>query len=149
MMADHETRTLDEIPPPSAFSALLGIEFALCTPEEVVCSLVVTEAMGNRNGVLHGGALMALADTAASTASFINSPAGVSNTTIETKTNFIRPVLVGETLTARCVPVHVGRFTIVLQVTTTRPEGKVAAVTLQTQMLLSSEHRRDEEKHRR
>ena len=145
-MSYRQTRALDEMPSPSAFSVLLGIKVAVCTPEEVVCSLIVTDDMGNRNGVLHGGALMALADTAAGTASFINSPAGVSNTTIETKTNFIRPVRVGETLTARCVPVHVGRSTIVLQVTMTRPEGEVAAVTLQTHMLLCSEHRRDEEK---
>ena len=50
-MAARPTRSLEEMPPPSAFAALLGIEVETCTPEEVVCSMLVTEAMGNRNGV--------------------------------------------------------------------------------------------------
>ena len=111
-------------------------EVETCTPEEVVCSMLVTEAMGNRNGVLHGGALMAIADTAAGTSAFINSPAEVSNTTVEAKTNFIRPVRVGDRLTARCVPVHVGRMTLVLQVTLTRGDGKVVGSTSQTHLFL-------------
>lgn len=99
--------------------------------------MLVTEDMGNRNGVLHGGALMTLADAAAGSASFINSPADISNTTVEAKTNFIRPVAVGDTVTARCVPVHVGRATLVLQVTMTRGDGKIVGVTSQTHMFLN------------
>nr|WP_256500452.1 PaaI family thioesterase [Limimaricola litoreus] len=124
------------MPPQSAFSALLGIEIATCTPEEVVCRMRVTEAMGNRNGVLHGGALMTLADTAAGTSAFINSPAEISNTTVEAKTNFIRPIKVGDTVIARCVPVHVGRTTVVLQVTLTRDDGKIVGSTSQTHLFL-------------
>lgn len=135
-MAGHRTRSAEEMPPQSPFSLLLGIEIETCTPEEVVCRMRVTEAMGNRNGVLHGGALMTLADTAAGSAAFINSPAEISNTTVEAKTNFIRPVKVGDTLTARCVPVHVGRMTLVLQVTLTRGDGKVVGTTSQTHLFL-------------
>ncbi len=135
-MATHVPRGIDEMPPQSAFSVLLGIEIVTCTPEEVVCRMRVTEAMGNRNGVLHGGAMMTLADTAAGTASFINSPAEISNTTVEAKTNFIRPVKIGDTVTARCAPVHVGRTTVVLQVTLTRGDGKIVGSTSQTHLFL-------------
>nr|WP_208979259.1 PaaI family thioesterase [Pseudovibrio axinellae] len=122
------------MPPQSAFTKLLGIENSVCTSEEVVCHMTVTPQMANRNGVLHGGALMTLADTAAGTASFINSPAEISNTTVEAKTNFLRPVKVGDVLTARCVPVHIGRTTNVLQVTLTRGDGKTVGVTTQTHL---------------
>lgn len=135
-MAERKTRTLEEMPPQSAFTRVLGIEIPVCTPQEVVCHMTVTPEMANRNGVLHGGALMTLADTAAGTASFINSPAEISNTTVEAKTNFIRPVEVGDVLTARCVPVHIGRATNVLQVTLTRSDGKTVAVTTQTHLFL-------------
>ncbi|SNT76631.1 PaaI family thioesterase [Paracoccus seriniphilus] len=135
-MASHRTRSLAEMPPQSKFSALLGIEIVTCTPEEVVCTMTVTEDMSNRNGVLHGGALMTLSDTAAGTATFISSPAEISNTTVEAKTNFIRPVRLGDTVTARCEPLHVGRATSVLQVTMTRGDGKVVGVTTQTHMFL-------------
>lgn len=135
-MAAHVPRSLSEMPPQSRFSVLLGIEIVTCTPQEVVCTMTVTEEMSNRNGVLHGGALMTLSDTAAGTASFISSPAVMSNTTVEAKTNFIRPVKLGDTVTARCEPVHVGRATAVLQVTMTRGDGKVVGVTTQTHLFL-------------
>ncbi len=135
-MSERKTRSLEEMPPVSKFAALLDIEFERMTPEEVVCSMPVTEAMANRNGVLHGGALMSLADTAAGTTAFINSAPEISNTTVEAKTNFLRPVKVGDRLSARCVPVHVGSTTLVLQVTLTRGDGKVAGVTTQTHLFL-------------
>nr|WP_321507082.1 PaaI family thioesterase [uncultured Celeribacter sp.] len=135
-MSGAKSRALEEMPPQSRFSELLGIEILTCTPAEVICRMEVTEAMANRNGVLHGGALMTLSDTAAGTSAFINSVADMSNTTVEAKTNFIRPVRVGDVLTACCVPTHVGRTTQVLQVTMTRGDGKVAGVTTQTHLLL-------------
>lgn len=135
-MSDRETRSTEDMPPQSPFSLLLGIEIAICQPEEVIRHMTVTEAMANRNGVLHGGALMTLADTAAGTSAFINSPAEITNTTVEAKTNFIRPVKIGDTVTARCVPVHVGRATLVLQVTLTRGDGKTVGATSQTHLFL-------------
>ncbi|WP_174803076.1 PaaI family thioesterase [Martelella limonii] len=135
-MAAANYRSLDEMPPRSTFSLLMGIEIVTCTPEEVVCTMTATEAMSNRNGVLHGGALMTLADTAAGTAAFICSPANITNTTIEAKTNFIRAVKLGETVTARCAPVHVGRTTAVLEVTMTRDDGKVVGIATQTHLYL-------------
>lgn len=135
-MSDRETRSTEDMPPQSPFSLLLGIEIAICQPEEVIRHMTVTEAMANRNGVLHGGALITLADTAAGTSAFINSPAEITNTTVEAKTNFIRPVKIGDTVTARCVPVHVGRATLVLQVTLTRGDGKTVGATSQTHLFL-------------
>lgn len=135
-MAAWAPRSLADMPPRSNFATLLGIEVVTCTPEEVVCRMVVTEAMSNRNGVLHGGALMTLSDTVAGSAAFISSPAQITNTTIEAKTNFIRPVKLGDTVTARCTPVHVGRATSVLQITMTRGDGKVVGITTQTHLFL-------------
>ncbi|TRW94603.1 PaaI family thioesterase [Paracoccus sp. M683] len=135
-MTAHGPRDLADMPPQSRFSVLLGIEIVTCTPAEVVCTMTVTEDMANRNGVLHGGALMTLSDTAAGTASFISSPAEISNTTVEAKTNFIRPVKLGDIVTARCEPLHVGRATSVLQVTMTRGDGKIVGVTTQTHLFL-------------
>ena len=135
-MTRAPNRTLQDMPPQSSFAGLLGIEIVSVTPDEVVCRMKVTPQMANRNGVLHGGALMTLADNAAGSAAFINSPADRTNTTVEAKTNFIRAVKDGDTLTARCVPLHAGRTTSVLQVTMTRQDGKIAAVTTQTHLVL-------------
>jgi len=130
------TRSLAEMPPQSNFARHMGIEILSVAPEEVLCRMAVTAEMANRNGVLQGGALMSLSDHAAGTTAFINSPADITNTTIEAKTNFMRAVKVGDSLTARCVPLHRGRTTVVLQVTMTRGDGKVAAVTTQTHLYL-------------
>ena len=136
-MTVNETHGAGHVPEQSAFSLLLGIEITTCTREEVICHMLVTKEMANRNGVLHGGAMMTLADNTAGTAAFVNCPAGFTNTTIEAKTNFIRMVKVGDTVTARCEPFHVGRTTLVLQVTLTRGDGKVVATTTQTHMFLA------------
>ncbi|EPX77104.1 PaaI family thioesterase [Litoreibacter arenae] len=136
-MSDGDTpRRLDQMPEQSNFSALAGIEIVSATPDCVVCTMEVTDALSNRNGALHGGAMMTLADNAAGTSAFINIPADKSNTTIESKTNFLRGVSVGDTVTARCEPLHLGRTLIVFQITMTRSDGKTAAVTTQTHMIL-------------
>ena len=124
------------MPPQSPFSLLLGIEIETCAPEEVVCRMRITDAMANRNGVLHGGALMTLADVAAGSSAFINSPVGVTNATVTAKTDFIRPVKVGDTVTARCEPVHIGRITLVLQVGLTRGDGRIVGTTSQTHLFM-------------
>lgn len=129
-------RTLDQMPPQSNYSELTGIEIVSIAPDCVVCKMQVTEALTNRNGALHGGALMTLADNAASSVAFINIAADKSNMTIESKTNFMRGVTLGDTMTARGEPLHIGRTLIVLQVTMTRGDGKTVAVTTQTHMIL-------------
>ena len=125
------------MPPQSAYSVLTGIELVSVTPDEVICRMKVTDDLTNRNGALHGGAVMTLADNAAGTLAFINIPAEKSNTTVEAKTNFLRGVSVGDIVTAHCVPLHRGRTTVVLQTTMTRGDGKTVAVTTQTHLILN------------
>lgn len=137
MNNDNSPRRLDQMPPQSAYSVLTGIELVSATPDEVVYRMKVTDNLTNRNGVLHGGAVMTLADNTAGTLVFINIPAEKSNTTVEAKTNFLRSVSVGDIVTAHCVPLHRGRTTFVLQITMTRGDGKAVAVTTQTHMILN------------
>ncbi|CAM4004206.1 PaaI family thioesterase [Palleronia rufa] len=131
-----QVRSRDDMPGQSAFATVAGIETVSATEHEVVCTMEVAEHLANRNGMLHGGALMTLADNAAGTAAFVMIPAPRTNTTVESKTNFLRGVKVGDTVRAVCVPLHVGRRTMVFQITATRGDGKVAAVTTQTHMVL-------------
>ncbi|EKE43199.1 Phenylacetic acid degradation-related protein [Oceaniovalibus guishaninsula JLT2003] len=129
-------RSLDQMPDQSSFARLAGIEVVSVTADEVVCRMPVTPELANRNGALHGGAIMTLADSAAGSAAFILLPPERSNTTVEAKTNFIRGVKMGDTVTARCIPIHAGRQTMVFQITMTRDDGKVVAVTTQTHLAI-------------
>ena len=104
--------------------------------DKVVGEMEVTGDHANRNGVLHGGAVMALADNLGGTTAFINLPEGAGTTTVESKTNFFRPIAVGETARAECTPLHVGRTTIVVQTQVFRPDGKLAALVTQTQLVM-------------
>lgn len=119
-----------------AFAQLLGFRLISAEPDEVVAELSVTEDLANRNGVMHGGALMAMADNLGGTATMINLPEGRTTTTLESKTNFLRPIRIGDTARARCVPLHKGRTTMVWQTTITRGDGKPAAIVTQTQIVI-------------
>jgi uncharacterized protein (TIGR00369 family) len=83
-------------------------------------------------GVLHGGYLMAMADGAGATLAFINLSPGASTTTIESKTNFFRPVTEGPVI-ATATLVHKGRTTMVVQTDITNDQGRLVSRTLQTQ----------------
>lgn len=135
-MPDDTPRTPEEMPEQSAYATLSGIRMISGAAGEAISEMPVTEALTNRNGALHGGAIMTLADNAAGTAAFMAIPAGRSNTTIESKTNFLRGVRVGDTLTATCETLHRGRTILVFQITMTRRDGKVAAVSTQTHMVI-------------
>jgi uncharacterized protein (TIGR00369 family) len=89
-------------------------------------------------GILHGGYLMALADAAGATLASFNLPPGAYTSTIESKSNFIRPVTAGNVdVTASMV--HRGRSTIVVQTDTHRDDGKLVSRTIQTQAVLTSD----------
>jgi 1,4-dihydroxy-2-naphthoyl-CoA hydrolase len=118
------------------FSLLLGTKIVEATRDRVVAEVVVSEELANRNGGLHGGALMAIADNLGGTATFINMPEGAGTTTIESKTNFFAAIPVGDTLRAECTPLHRGRSTMVWQTRVTRSDGRLAAVVIQTQMII-------------
>ena len=115
------------------FAVVLGMELLEAAPEQVRGSLAWSPERCTSGGVMHGGALMALADTCGGVCAFLNLPAGAQTTaTIESKTNFMRAVREG-TITASCRPLHSGRATIVLETEVTRDDGKLVAKVTQTQ----------------
>ena len=120
----------------SPFSDSLGIRLITADTEEVVLTMPATPALANRNGVLHGGAHLGLADHAGGTLTIMNLGPGQATTTIESKTNFLRPIRIGDTARGRTVALHKGRTTMVVQTTITRDDGKVAAIVTQTQMIM-------------
>jgi 1,4-dihydroxy-2-naphthoyl-CoA hydrolase len=140
-------RVTESIPPADAeltdflsrmvpFAASLGIEALSATPEEVRTRLAWHADRCTAGGVLHGGALMALADTTGAWCAFLHLPAGASTTTIESKTNLLRAVRGGHaTATAR--PLHAGRSFIVVDTEVHDDEGGLVARTTQTQAVLS------------
>ncbi len=125
----------DDRQPP--FSRFMGMKVTHVSPERVTAELPVTEDLANRNGVLHGGALMALADNCGGTAASANLRDGEATTTIESKTNFFAAISVGDTAHAECTPLHRGRTTTVWQTRVTRGDGRLAALVTQTQLVLS------------
>ena len=121
---------------PLPFAALLGVEIVSVTPDRVEARLPVRPELCTRPAVLHGGAVMALADTLGALATIANLSAGATTTTIESKTNFMAAIAVGDTALAICTPLHRGRTTMVWQTRITRSDGRLAAVVIQTQLVL-------------
>src|SRR6266513_1656745 len=117
------------------FAALVGIEVGVAGPAEVRGRLEWRPERCTSNGVLHGAALMALADSLAAICAFQNLPAGAGTATIESKTNFFRAVRGGHVDgTAR--PLHVGKSTIVVQTDLLDAEGRRVAQVTQTQAVI-------------
>ena len=121
------------------FPELLGIRFLEATPERVTASLTVREDLCTVPGVLHGGAIMALADTLGAYATMLNVGNGASTTTIESKTNFLGPATTGTTLIGECTALHRGRRTMVWQTRVTGEGGRTIAVVTQTQIVLPAQ----------
>ncbi|MCV7384371.1 PaaI family thioesterase [Mycolicibacter longobardus] len=118
------------------FAAALQIEFVELTPQQVRAAMAWAPERCTTAGILHGGALMAFADTVGAVCAVANLPHGASTSTIESKTNFFRAVREG-TVTATSLPLHVGRTTIVVQTDLTDDRGKLVARVTQTQAVLS------------
>ena len=114
----------------------LGIEAVSASPEEVRMRMHWRAEICTTNGILHGGALMALADSAGAACAVLNLPNGASTSTIESKTNFLRAVRQGGA-TAVSRPLHAGRTVIVVQTDLLDDEGRRVAQTTQTQAVLS------------
>ena len=114
----------------------LGIAADAAGPEEVVLSLDWAEKLTTGGGVLHGGIVMALADTSGAVCAFLNLPEGAGGTTtIESKTNFFAATRSG-TVKAHSRPLHVGRRVIVVETEIRGDNGKLAAKTIQSQAVL-------------
>ena len=116
-------------------STLLGLRIVEASPDRVVAELTVRDELRTVGGALHGGTLMALADTVGAAATFLNLPAGASTTTLESKTNFFAAGKAG-TVRAEATPLHRGRRTLVWQTRVTDESGKLLSLTIQTQMVL-------------
>jgi uncharacterized protein (TIGR00369 family) len=125
------------------FAKTLGIRFVEAAPERVVAEMEVREEFCTTPGILHGGAIMAFADTMGGAATSLNLPPGAGTTTIESKTNFFSPGRTGDTIRAECVALHRGKRTMVWQTRVTGAEGRVLALVTQTQIVL--EPRRTEQ----
>ena len=118
------------------FAGLLGIEVVAASPEEVRARLDWHESRCTAGGILHGGALMGLADSSGGLCAFLNLPDGASGTaTIESKSNFFRPVAQGH-VEATSRVLHQGRTTIVVETELRDRDGRLAAKVTQTQAVL-------------
>lgn len=105
--------------------------------DRVVVHLEWRPELCTSNGLLHGGAMMALADTAGAACAYLNLPDGATGTaTIESKTNFLGAVREGGTVTATAVPLHAGRSTIVVETELRTDDGRLVGKTTQTQSVL-------------
>ena len=124
------------MPQESSFSRHLGIEEIDTSPTRASCRMTISPDLSNRNGVLHGGALMSLVDHCGGTVGFANCPPGKTTVTLESKTNFFRAARVGDTITAEGRPLHAGGTSVVVQVITRRGDGKEVSATTQTQLFL-------------
>ena len=120
------------------FPDLLGIRFVEATPDLIRAELTVRDDLCTVPGILHGGAIMAFADTLGAVATVLNLPAGAGTTTIESKTNFMAPGRAGTVVTGETTPLHKGKRTLVWQTRVTNADGKLAAVVTQTQIVLEA-----------
>ena len=119
-------------------SDVLGIRWVEAGKERLVAEITIRDDLRTVGGALHGGAIMAFADTVGATATFINLPPGASTTTIESKTNFFAAGRAG-VVRAESTPLHKGRRTMVWQTRITDEGGRLLAQVIQTQMVLAAE----------
>lgn len=118
------------------FTRTLGIDLVSASPEAVVARLAWSEERCTTAGVMHGGALMALADSVGGMCAFTNLPADATGTTtLESKTNFMRAVR-ADHVQATARPLHVGRTVIVVETELHDAAGKLAAKVTQSQLVL-------------
>jgi 1,4-dihydroxy-2-naphthoyl-CoA hydrolase len=118
------------------FMRLCGIAITSATAGEVKGTMAWREELCTTFGVVHGGALMTFADSLGASCAFLNLPAGAMTTTIESKTNFFRPLTTG-TAHGTTTPLHVGRTTIVVQTDIRDDAGKRLALVTQTQAVIT------------
>ncbi len=117
-------------------AATLGIRTDEYTPDQVVMSMDWAPSLCTTNGILHGGVIMALADSAGGACALLNlPPEAVGTTTIESKTNFLGAVR-SSAVTATSTPLHRGGTTIVVETTVRDAAGKLIAKVTQTQLVL-------------
>jgi 1,4-dihydroxy-2-naphthoyl-CoA hydrolase len=115
----------------------MGVQLVEATAEKVIATLLIRPDLCTTGNSVHGGALMAFADTLGAVATFMNLPQGARTTTIESKTNFVGAAAVGTTVTGECTAFHRGRTTMVWQTLIKSESGKLCAVVSQTQLVIA------------
>lgn len=123
--------------PALPFAELMGLKITSVSPDRVTAELPVRPDLCTVPAILHGGAVMAFADTLGAVATVANLAPGFSTTTIESKTNFFAGIPAGETAQAETTPLHRGKTTMVWQTRITRADGRLAAIVTQTQLVLA------------
>jgi len=115
---------------------LMGLTLTEATPERVTATMPVRPDLCTTGGILHGGAVMAFADTLGAVGTFVNLPAGARTTTVESSTKFLAGAPQGTTVSGECTPFHRGRTTMVWQTLVRTEAGKLCAVVTQTQLVI-------------
>jgi 1,4-dihydroxy-2-naphthoyl-CoA hydrolase len=119
------------------FARMIGVEFLEASPEQVRARLDYRPELCTSGGGLHGGALMAFADSVGAMCAFLNLPDGATGTTtVESKTNFLRAVRDGY-VEATSVPLHKGKTVIVVDTELRDAQGKLVARVTQSQLVLT------------
>ena len=118
------------------FGELLGIRILSASPERVTAELTVRPELCTLGEIMHGGAVMAFADSLGAAATVLNLPEGAGTTTVESKTNFIAGARAGTKVLAETLPFHRGKRTMVWQTRVTTEDGRLVAVVSQTQLVL-------------
>ena len=120
------------------FAQLMGLNVTLAEKNCIRAEIEVTRDLCTTGHIMHGGAIMSVADTMGAIGAYLNLPDGAkATTTIESKTNFLGPAKEGTHVTAETTPVHVGRRTSVWQTRLTNSDGKSVALVIQSQMVLT------------
>jgi uncharacterized protein (TIGR00369 family) len=121
------------------FPGLMGLELVEASPERVVATMKVRSDLCTTGGILHGGAVMAFADTLGAVGTFVNlqqAGGGRGTTTVDSSTKFIGAAKLGSTVTGESTPFHRGKTTMVWQTLIRTEAGKLCAVVTQTQLVL-------------
>lgn len=119
------------------FAKLMGVVMTLVTKDRIEGEVQVTKDHCTVPDVMHGGAIMAFADNMGGIGAFVNMPQGAMTTTVESKTNFLRPIPIGQTVKAVATPINIGRQLHVWRTEIFRDDGKLAAVVTQTQIIMA------------
>ena len=117
------------------FAGVLGMRFTHLAPDRVLATLHILPEHMQPWGIVHGGAVMTLADTVAGAGAYMNLETGRETVTVELKINFVGAVRDG-TIQAEALPLHRGRTTSIWETRLTDETGKLIAVSLSTHLVL-------------
>lgn len=131
---DNKAALFNEFNAP--FAKMIGVSFTHASKDRVEAEMTVTPDHCTLPTNLHGGAIMAFADNLGGCGAFMNLPEGATTSTVESKTNFLRPVPVGDIVRGVSMPVSLGRTLQVWRTDMYRGDGKLAAVVTQTQIVM-------------